>query len=197
VLQHGNHPFEGELGTVGLRLTGEDGKSLMFEGTALPEAGHYATSVVVPEGVWKVEGIQGVFQPHEVGQLSVPGGLKVKPVQQGLIEAFVQQRTDYWDAVRPPGFPDLPGDKVTVRTGQGVPTAAPPVETAAPQQAAAKEPAQGSGGVPVYTLALVALAASVGTLLAVAALRLTRRQDRKDDRQDPPVDSSSETIVIG
>ncbi|RVX43296.1 hypothetical protein EDD27_5971 [Nonomuraea polychroma] len=200
VLQHGNHPFEGELGTVGLRLTGEDGKSLMFEGTALPEAGHYATSVVVPEGVWKVEGIQGIFQPHEVGDLSVPGGLKVKPVQQGPIEAFVQQRTDYWDAVRPPGFPDLPGDKVTVRTGQGLPTAAPPVETAAPQQAtapeqaAAKEQARGSGGVPAYTLALAALG---GALLAVAALRLPRRKDRKDDRQDPPVDSSSETIVIG
>ncbi|TMR16746.1 hypothetical protein ETD86_24135 [Nonomuraea turkmeniaca] len=192
VLQHGNHPFEGNLGTVGLRLTGEDGKSLMFEGTALPEAGHYAASVVVPQGVWKVEGIQGMFMPHEVGQLSVPGGLKVKPVNKALIEGFMALRTDYWDAVRPPGFPDLPGDKVTVRTGDAPAAAAPPVATAAPQKVAAAEPAQSSGGVPAYTLLL---AAAGGALLAVGALRLPRRKDRKD-HQDPPVDSSSETIVI-
>ncbi|MGP3963596.1 hypothetical protein ACTWPT_47295 [Nonomuraea sp. 3N208] len=194
VLQHGNHPFEGDLGTVGLRLTGEDGKSLMFEGTALPEAGHYAASVVVPKGVWKVEGIQGVFQPHEVGQLSVPGELKIKPVQKEPIEAFVGQRTDYWDAVRPPGFPDLPGDKVTVGTGADLDaaTAAPPVATAAPQKVAAGQPAQDTGGVPAYTLLL---AAAGGALLAVAALRLPRRRERTD-QQDPPVDSSSETIVI-
>ncbi|WP_327590343.1 hypothetical protein OHA25_27530 [Nonomuraea sp. NBC_00507] len=176
VLQHGNHPYEGQLGTVGLRLTREDdGKSLMFEGTALPEAGHYATSVVVPEGVWKVEGIQGVFMPHEVGRLSVPGGLKIKPVQQEVIEGFVSLRTDYWDAVRPPGFPDLPGDKVTagIGPGQEVATAAPPPATAAPQKVAAAQE-QGSGGIPVYTLALAALG---GALLAVAALRLPGRKD--------------------
>ncbi|MGP3912093.1 hypothetical protein [Nonomuraea sp. 10N515B] len=178
VLQHGNHPYEGQLGTVGLRLTREDdGKSLMFEGTALPEAGHYATSVVVPEGVWKVEGIQGMFMPHEVGRLSVPGGLKIKPVRQEVIEGFVSQRTDYWDAVRPPGFPDLPGDKVTAGTGPGsgqeVATAAPLAATAAPQKVAAAQE-QVSGGIPAYTLALAALG---GALLAVAALRLPGRKD--------------------
>ncbi|MBB5785118.1 hypothetical protein [Nonomuraea jabiensis] len=117
VLQHGSHPFEGELGAVGLRFTRADGKSLLFDGTALPEAGHYATSVVVPEGVWKVEGVQGLFQPYEVGTLTVPGGLKVKPVPAELVAPMPAGKS-FWGAVRPPGFPDG-GSAVITRTPQG------------------------------------------------------------------------------
>ncbi|WP_206061027.1 hypothetical protein [Nonomuraea basaltis] len=220
VLQHGTHPFEGELGAVGLRLTREkDGKSLSFDGTALPEAGHYATSVVVPEGVWKVEGIQGMFQPHDVGVLTVPGGLEIKPVGKEVVEGFVSRGTDYWDAVRPPGFPDLPGEKVTVGSGHAVPTVSPqgavatavpqvPVATASAQEkVAAGEAAQRqeSGGVPAYTLLIAAVG---GALLAAAGLqwlplprlsplsRLPGRSRRREDEPDPPADSSSETIVI-
>ncbi|MFC4112218.1 hypothetical protein [Nonomuraea zeae] len=223
VLQHGTHPFEGQdLGPVGLRLTGEDGKSLLFGGTALPEKGHYATSVVVPEGVWKVEGIQGMFQPYDVGTLTVPGALKVNPVDPELIAAVKSSGQSYWGAVRPPGFP--PG-AAAAKAGQpeAAATASPPA-TGAPglgqaqgqaesaTGASADEPAKaanaaggegaGAGGVPAYTLLIAAVG---GALLAVAALRLpvmsrlwrsARRSRHQEDEPDPPVDSAAETIVI-
>jgi hypothetical protein len=207
VLQHGTHPFEGDLGPVGLRLIGENGKSLLFTGTALPEAGHYATSVVVPEGRWRVEGVQGIFQPHAVGTLVVPGDLALNPVRKELIASFEANGQDYWDQVRPPGFPDLPGAKVTVDTGRSVSEAGPvvtaapvdPVATASPPAAAGRA-AQESGGVPAYTLLIAAVG---GALLAAAALRwlspsrLSHRSRREDDEPDqPPADASSETIVI-
>lgn len=214
VLQHGNHPFEGRLGPVGLRLTGEGGKSLLFNGTALPEAGHYATAVVVPEGTWKVQGVQGTFQPYDVGTLVVPGGLKLNPVQKESIDAFVANGRDYWDEVRPPGFPDLPGATVKIDTQRAATEAGPAVVTAAPQEpaATASPPATAGraagepGGVPAYTLLL---AAAGGALLAAGALRwppmsqalsraLSRRPSRRrsDDEPGPPADTSSETIVI-
>lgn len=214
VLQHGNHPFEGDLGAVGLRLTrAEDGRRLTFGGTRLPEAGHYATSVVAPEGTWKVEGVQGLFSPHHVGTLTVPGGLRLEPARKEVVEAFVNLGRDYWDAVRPPGFPDLPGGKVTVgdRTAAsdaGPPTA--PPATAAPRATGASvaAPAHASGdgsagggseagGMPAYTLLL---AAAGGALVAVVGLRLLPRPGgragERDDGSEGPTDSSSETIVI-
>ncbi|GAA3601794.1 hypothetical protein GCM10022419_102620 [Nonomuraea rosea] len=196
VLQHGTHPFGGQLGPVGLRLTGEGGKSLLFNGTALPEAGHYVTSMVVPEGVWKVEGMQGMFQPHVVGTLTVPGALKVDPLRPELVAEIKASEQTYWGAVRPPGFPP----------GAAAATASPPgavaqglgqaqsgseagtgvdagTETGTGVDAgvgAALEGAgkagnvvggdgQGVGGIPAYALLLAAFG---GALLAVAALRL-------------------------
>ncbi|MGN9841711.1 hypothetical protein ACTMTI_26655 [Nonomuraea sp. H19] len=205
VLQHGNHPFEGDIGTVGLRFTREkDGKSLSFKGTALPEAGHYATSVVVPEGVWRVEGIQGLFRPHRVGTLEVPGALEIDPVPEEVIAGFEANGKDYWGAVRPPGFPVLKGGVVASDVGAAVATG--PVAPSSSASASASPVAQGqvaqgrdSGGVPAYTL-LIATAG--GALLAVAALRwsalsrLPHPSRRKDDDQDPPVDASAETITI-
>ncbi|MFI7440315.1 hypothetical protein [Nonomuraea indica] len=106
VLQHGTHPYEGDdLGRTGLRLVGGSGRVLEFHGTALPEAGHYATAVVVPEGLWRVQGVQGRFAPHEVGTLRVPGGLTVHPLEPGLAESIRSGAHRYWGAVRPPGFP--------------------------------------------------------------------------------------------
>ncbi|SDM55875.1 hypothetical protein [Nonomuraea jiangxiensis] len=205
VLQHGSHPYEGDLGPVALRLTGEDGKSLTFDGTALPEAGHYATSVVVPAGEWKVEGIQGIFEPYEVGTLTVPGALKVNPVRPDIVMGVPADGKDYWGAVRPPGFP--PG-KAPATAGAATPTAAPqtqaqgqPVQGGAPApqaEAPAGDAGRDSGGVPAYTL-LIAVAG--GALLAVAALRLlpalTSRglPRRGEDEPDPPVDESADTIV--
>ncbi|WP_188187110.1 hypothetical protein [Nonomuraea sp. SYSU D8015] len=196
VLQHGSHPFSGRLGPVGLRLTGEGGKSLMFNGTALPEAGHYATSVVVPEGEWKVEGMQGIFQPYDVGTLVVPGGLKLNPVEKEAIASFVSYGRDYWDEVRPPGFPDLAGATVKVDTGEVAAEAGPaaPREPVASPRVTAVPAARESGGVPAYTLLI---AAAGGALLAAAALRwlpLPRR--RREDEPDQPSGTSSETIVV-
>ncbi|MEV4009678.1 hypothetical protein AB0J35_04200 [Nonomuraea angiospora] len=198
VLQHGSHPFEGDLGAVGLRFTGADGKSLLFDGTALPEAGHYATSVVVPEGVWKVEGVQGLFQPYEVGTLTVPGGLKVEPVPSDMV-APMSAGKSFWGAVRPPGFPDG-GAAVITRTpkGQGSAGATDVGREGSGDTGVQRETSggagvgQGSGGVPVYTLVIAALG---GPLVAVVALwllpqarvaRLTRWPRRSEAEPDPP-----------
>ncbi|MGW0199890.1 hypothetical protein [Nonomuraea sp. NPDC003201] len=183
VLQHGSHPFEGNLGAVGLRFTGADGKSLLFGGTALPEAGHYATSVVVPEGVWKVEGVQGLFQPYEVGTLTVPGGLKVDPVPAEMVAPMSAEKS-FWGAVHPPGFPDK-GPAVINRSpmGQGSAGATDVGREgsgdtggrrgssggtgAGPESSGGV--GQGSGGVPVYALVIAAVG---GALVAVVALWL-------------------------
>ncbi|QYC43741.1 hypothetical protein Nocox_30795 [Nonomuraea coxensis DSM 45129] len=134
VLQHGTHPYEGELTPVGLRFTRAGGESLTFPGTPLPEAGHYAASVVLPAGDWKVEGLQGIFAPYAAGTVSVPGGLKAEPARKESIDAFVAQGADYWGAVRPPGFPDLPGEPASAARPTPGTAAAP--GTAAPGTAA-------------------------------------------------------------
>jgi hypothetical protein len=175
VLQHGNHPYQGKMEPVGLKFTGSGGESLTFAGTALPEAAHYATSVVVPKGVWRVQGIQGPFEPYEVGTLTVPGSLKVNPVAQDMV---LPGGEDYWGDVRPPGF--APGEKIGVTVGS----------SAAPQVAAApREQAAGGGGVPAYTLLV---AAGAGAVLAVAALRLTALRRRREEPSEP----SADTVVI-
>ncbi|SEG39776.1 hypothetical protein SAMN05444920_102871 [Nonomuraea solani] len=198
VLQHGTHPFEGDLGGVGLRLTGADGKSMLFDGTALPEAGHYATSVVVPEGVWKVEGVQGRFQPYDVGTLTVPGELKINPVPPDLVAAFSADGRDYWGAVRPPGFPR--GEGAPVEVAQASPQAAPGVGASASSQAvpgvAASASSQAApaeraaGGVPAYTLLL---AAAGGALLAAAGPALLGRRRREPEEEPDP---SADTVII-
>lgn len=172
VLQHGTHPFEGKMSPVGLRFTRADGKSVEFGGTALPEAAHYATSVVLDEGVWKVEGVQGPFQPYQVGTLTVPGSLRIDPVPADLAVAFTEVSEDYWDTVRPP----LPA-----------PASAPV------QEVATAAPRGEESGVPAWTLLL---AVAGGAVLAVGALRLPRLRRRRTDEPDPPVDASAETIVI-
>ncbi|MGW3343545.1 hypothetical protein ACWDA3_09560 [Nonomuraea rubra] len=206
VLQHGTHPFEGKMDPVGLRLTGEDGTSLDFKGTALPEAAHYLASVVVPDGVWKVEGVQGPFQPYEVGTLTVPGALRTKPVEPGLADAIAQGGHDYWGDVRPPGF--APGDGTAAPApGSGTAATAVPgfgegaVATAAPAAPAAAEPGvsaspsaqvSGSGGVPAYMLLLAAAGGAV-VAWAVLGLPVARRRRR---REEEPERSPEDTIVI-
>ncbi|MFC4006726.1 hypothetical protein ACFOY2_05805 [Nonomuraea purpurea] len=182
VLQQGTHLFPGDLGTVALRFTRQDGESLRFEGTALPEAGHYATSVVVPGGVWKVEGIQGVFRPYDVGTLTVPGGLTINPVPPGTL---VGGQKDYWGAVRPPGFP----------VGKGAPVAASPAPSPSSASSAPVAPVAGSGGVPAYMLLV---AGAGGAVVAVLAPYLWRRVRPARFRDEPerPLDASSETIGI-
>uniref|UniRef100_UPI00066AE40B hypothetical protein n=1 Tax=Nonomuraea sp. SBT364 TaxID=1580530 RepID=UPI00066AE40B len=118
VLQHGNHPFQGDLGATGLRLTDAGGQATLFPGTALPEAGHYATALNVPKGTYRVDGIQGLFEPFAVGTLTVPGGIELNPLQPGLVRALDEPQT-YWGAIRPPGFPegDGPSKPGTTRPG--------------------------------------------------------------------------------
>ena len=81
VLQHGTHPYEGDLGTTGFRFDG-GGEPMLFKGVRMPETSHYAVSFTLPAGKYRVFGVQGPFADHEIGTLTVPGTLVVAPVQQ-------------------------------------------------------------------------------------------------------------------
>ncbi len=91
---------------TGLRLT-QGSKVLDFPGKPLAEPAHFTATIQVPEGKWKLEGMQGIFLPYNLGLLTVPGGLKVAP------PPFPSQTggtaTDYWGpgeaAGLPPGTP--------------------------------------------------------------------------------------------
>ncbi|MEU6710090.1 hypothetical protein ABZ897_01310 [Nonomuraea sp. NPDC046802] len=124
---------------VALRFTHQGGRSLQFEGTALPEAGHYATSVVVPGGVWKVEGVQGMFRPYDVGTLTVPGGLTINPVPPGTLVGVRRTIGGGRAAARVPG-------------GQGGARGRFSGSYAFLCFSAPVAPVEGSGGVPSYTL---------------------------------------------
>ncbi|WP_181449399.1 hypothetical protein, partial [Nonomuraea aridisoli] len=103
VLQHGTHPPRGEVGPIALRFVRADGTSRRFAGTALREEGHHATSVALPEGVWRVVAEQGLFQPYEVGTLTVPGSLTINPVPPELVRDIGVPAP--WGAIRPPVVP--------------------------------------------------------------------------------------------
>ncbi|TDD39377.1 hypothetical protein E1286_35330 [Nonomuraea terrae] len=185
VLQHGTHPPKGELGPIALRFVREDGTSRRFAGTVLPEAGHYATSVVLPQGVWRVVAEQGLFEPYEVGTLTVPGSLTIDPVPPELVRDI--GGSDSWGAIRPPAVPVA--DPAAAPSSEGAEAAGAP---ATPSEAGALPSARpvdaggsaagadGAGGVPAYTLLF---AAAGGAALAVAALRLpllSRRREPAD-----------------
>ncbi|MEV4803291.1 hypothetical protein AB0K18_25085 [Nonomuraea sp. NPDC049421] len=211
VLQHGTHPFEGVLDRVGLRLTRADGRSVTFEATPLPEAAHYATSLAVPRGEWKVEALQGWFPPYEVGVLKVPGNMRVAPVPAEMVGG--RRTEERWGAIRPPKVvpgevptfvPASPGQLATAPK-PGAPTSQEAVpangtaagtggEAAGTGGDAAKAGAQSavtSTGIPAYTLLL---AAAGGAALAAGALWLTARRRRQSP--DPPADSSTDTLAI-
>lgn len=104
VLQHGFHPYEGDLGRVELRLVDGTGASVSYPATALPERAHYAAAVAVPHaGAWRLIAVQGRFADYQVGTLTVPGGLSVLGVPQPIKPA---QTDRYWPgAIRPPTVP--------------------------------------------------------------------------------------------
>lgn len=148
VLQHGSHPYEGDLGTTALVLTDEAGKTATYRGTALPERGHYATSVVFGHaGTWKLRGVQGVFAEYEIGEVSVPGGIRLAPTPTPM--AVDDSAGAYWDAIRPP--------LTTAVKPAGALVAAVPA-------AAATTPSNGSA-ISRPLVAGVVLVAAVGVLL--------------------------------
>jgi hypothetical protein len=113
VLQHGVRPVGSEIRETGLRLRDTRGRVLTFTGTRLPEAGHFATTIAVPEGRWRVEGTQGWFPIHKAGTLTVPGALVPVP---RTVEAKGFGDKPHWGAVRPPGFPvGFPQGRAAVR----------------------------------------------------------------------------------
>lgn len=99
VLQHGTHPFSGDLGTTGLRFqSGTD--SSEFSGVALGEPAHYAVTFSLPAGTYEVFGVQGMFQEHPLGTLTVPGTLLVKPVDPQMVQGA--RSVWPWKTIAPP-----------------------------------------------------------------------------------------------
>ena len=102
VMQHGFHPYSGELGETALRLTDDQGKTTSYRGTPLPEAGHYAAAVVFGRGSWQMSSLQGLFGEFEIGRVTVPGGLTLQPAEQPAQVAIPAAPGKHWAAVRPP-----------------------------------------------------------------------------------------------
>jgi hypothetical protein len=156
VLQHGSHPYEGDLGLTGLRLTDATGASVTHHGTALPERAHYAAAVVFSgAGTWQLTAVQGIFADYEIGAAIVPGAIALREIPP----AMTWNGEDYWSAIRPP----LSGE------ANPAPVAANPAPVAANPAAAvnASNPAPSGGwSIPApLVLAIAVAAAGVASLL--------------------------------
>ncbi|GAA1005004.1 hypothetical protein Aple_035730 [Acrocarpospora pleiomorpha] len=186
VLQHGTHPFEGsekQLGDTGLRLTDEKGTVLTFTGSRLPEPAHYAVAVKIPQGTWRVQGIQGIFMEDEIGTLTVPGTLTLAAPQFPALDGA--QVEDYWGEIKPPGFP---------WKGEVTSQIPPPSQVVAVQpspQPVTQPKSEPPATIPLYLWAVVALVSIAGTLL-VQRFRPRRRQPVEEP--DPTTD---DILVIG
>jgi hypothetical protein len=100
VLQHGTHPFSGDLGKTGLRFqSGTDSRE--FVGVPLGEPAHYAVTFSLPNGTYDVFGVQGMFQEHPLGTLTVPGTLLMKPVDPQMVQETVEGPSP-WQEIAPP-----------------------------------------------------------------------------------------------
>jgi hypothetical protein len=161
VLQHGSHPYEGDLGKTALRLTDEAGSTTTYAGMPLAQAGHYATAVVFAHpGRWTLSSVQGIFADYEIGSATVPGGLRVLPTPTPMI--FDHGDAGHWGAIQPPlaGLP-MPADAVH---GSGMPAAS-STANPAPAAVAVTEPQDGRSVRSGPVVTAVALTA-VGLLLA-------------------------------
>ena len=160
VLQHGSHPYEGDLGTTGLRITDDTGTSIMYTGTRLPEAAHFAAAVAFGNaGTWRLTGVQGIFADYEIGDANVPGSLSLKPIPPAMVW---NQDADFWGEIRPPLAADM----------MPAPVAARPTPVSAPAPAES-----GRWSIPGLVVAAIALAA-LGLALVVRPLRSRIRTRR-------------------
>lgn len=102
VLQHGSHPYEGgDLGKTGLRLTDEAGSTTAYAGVPLAEPAHYATAVVFSHsGRWTLSSAQGIFADYEIGEVTVPGRLRVARTPPPM--TVDHGDAGHWGAIRPP-----------------------------------------------------------------------------------------------
>jgi hypothetical protein len=172
VLQHGSHPYQGDLGPTGLKLVDDRGRAMTFQGVALREPAHFAAAIVIPRaGRWKLYGQQGVFAEYQVGMLAVPGGLTVlrPPTPMAM-----DDHEAHWGAVHPP-------DVAAMAKNEALPlrTEGPHAATASMQEESGQRPAQvgrGDRGLP----AVVVLAFVLG--LAAVGGALLRRRNQLADR---------------
>lgn len=156
VLQHGSHPSMIPLTETGLRLTSSSGEAKYYRGMPLREVSHFAAAILVPrDGTWAIEAVQQPFGPYKVGELTVPGTLKLSSIPTPL--ATDGHAEHAWGEIHPPlGAADS-------HTGHP--------STVAMSEAAAKLPAP--PGFPAGTLVLAMLGGMVaGALLMLVGRRL-------------------------
>jgi hypothetical protein len=155
VLQHGSHPSMIPLTETGLRLTSASGEVKYFRGMPLREISHFAVAILVPhEGAWSVKAVQEPFGPYDVGELTVPGGLKLASIPTPL-------GTDGhpWGEIHPPLVTTGPQGHATVAM------------SATNAKLPAPEP-----GLPVAPLVLAAIGGTLaGAVLMLAGRRLLVR----------------------
>ncbi|MEV4535966.1 hypothetical protein AB0J82_19295 [Asanoa sp. NPDC049518] len=173
ILQHGFHPYEGELSEVALLLVDSKGAATKFPAVKLKEPAHYAVSVVLPhDGPFTVTGIQGWFPEYQVGTISAKDGLVQQPTPSAPTK---EQLAQYWPgAVKPPVLPvDQTRDPFTAAGPAAVREVEPPAAIEA-EPVASTAP---SGPQPwLIGLAAVAVLFVAGTVLFGRwRIRVTRR----------------------
>lgn len=156
VLQHGSHPSMIPLTETGLRFTSSLGEEKYYPGMPLREVAHFAVAIRVPhDGTWTVEAVQRPYGPYKVGELSVPGTIKLSTIPAAL--AFDSHGEHAWGDIHPP---QIAADSHTGHT-----------TTITVSDAAAKLPT--TAGFPAGLLVLAALGGAVaGALMMLAGRRL-------------------------
>jgi hypothetical protein len=170
VLQHGSHPYEGDLGTTGLKLVDDDGRVVAFQGVALREPAHFAAAIAIPHaGTWKLYGEQGIFAEYQVGTLTVPGGLLVlRP------PAPMTMHSDtHWGAIHPPDVAAMASDNALPVSAADRGAAAAPLQEIAGQRPAQARQADRMPPTAVVLAAILGLAA-IGGLLLLGRRRMLR-----------------------
>jgi hypothetical protein len=170
VLQHGSHPYDGDLGKTGLKLVDEQGGVVTFQGVALREPAHFAAALALPHaGSWKLYGQQGIFADYQVGTLTVPGGLAVlRPPTPMTIHS-----DSHWGAIRPPDLAAMANDNtLPVRAADASAATAPVQEPASERPARIRH---GGGVLPtVVVLAVIFELATIGGALLLGRHRMVR-----------------------
>ena len=167
VLQHGSHPYEGDLGTTGLKLVDDGGRTVSFQGVGLREPAHFAAAIAIPHaGTWKLYGLQGIFADYQVGTLTVPGGLAMlrPPVPMTM------DSDTHWGAIRPPDVAAMASDTALPVSTADRDAAAAPVQEPAAQTTA--KPRQADRVLPTA----VALAVILGLAIAGGVVLLGPRR---------------------
>jgi hypothetical protein len=158
VLQHGSHPYEGDLGKTGLKLVDDRGRVETFQGVALREPAHFAAAIAIPHaGTWKLYGQQGIFAEYQVGTLTVPGGLRLlrPPTPMAM------HSDSHWGAIRPPDLAAMAKDTALPVSG----AAAAPLQEPAGQRSPQTRQGDRVLPTPVVLAVIVGLAAVGGALL--------------------------------
>lgn len=165
VLQHGSHPYEGDLGSVGITLVDSRGTASPFAGVRLPEPAHYAAAIAIARpGSYQVIAVQGLFQEYQVGTLRVPGGLTIAPTPQPRTGG---DSHDYWGVIRPP-LKQEGGAAFKPQSG-----ADRPAEAAAHVPGAAAAPIADGPATSIGMIAAIAGAGIIAVILVIARRPVT------------------------